>query len=128
MPGDWVCTAVSGVTVAVSVSNSTVEIAMIGHPDNEDWFREVDSAHVVRTNIPTKVRVRCDYVADELDYLLPYTDGDFEEWRDLIMPHLERGYVITLSKIAKGARSSLLRKEASKLLARNAAACKAPEK
>jgi hypothetical protein len=122
-PGDWVCSAFAGVTEVVSVSDSRVEIAMIGHPDtNEEWFQTVESNCLLRTNIPTKVRIGRLDVAEEFDHLLPYTDQDFEEWRDIIMPQLERGYLISLSEVLRRARSSQLRSEASRLLERNALA------
>ena len=58
-------------------------------------------------------------VVDELDYLLPYTDQDFEEWRDVIMPQLEGAYSTALLKASRHARSLQLRSEASRLLEEN---------
>lgn len=122
-PGDWVCSAFTGVTEVVSVSDSNIEIAMIGEPDTaEEWFRIVKSDCLRRTNIPTKVHIKCSSVAEELDHLVPYSDQDFEEWRDLIMPQLQTGYLTSLSEVSHRARSSQLRSEASRLLERNARA------
>jgi hypothetical protein len=119
--GEWVCSASSGVTEVVSVSGSTVEIAMVGLSDTEDeWFLEVSSEHLRPANIPTKVRIGSVGVAEELDHLLPYTDEDFEDWHDIIMPQLQRGYFISWRTLSRRARSLQLRNEVNKLLAPNA--------
>jgi hypothetical protein len=120
-PGDWVCAASCGVTEVVRVSGSQIQIAMIGQSDtDEEWFREVESNSLQRTNIPTKVRQKDVEVAKELDHLLAYDDQDFEEWRDLIMPQLLRSYLVPLQKVRQRARSSQLRNEAARQLERNA--------
>ena len=85
--------------MVVGVSDSQVEIAMIGEPD-EQWFKEVDARSVQRTNIPTKVSLKFDNVAEELKHLLAYSDADFEEWRELVMPQLQR-YLFSLEPVAE---------------------------
>jgi len=120
-PGDWVCSSVSGVTEVVGVSGSRVTIAMIGESDTEDkWFREVKLWSLQQANIPSKVRTRHYKVSEGLNHLLNYTDQDFKDWRDLIMPQLQGGFLLSLSEVAQRARSSLLRSEATKQLEHNA--------
>jgi hypothetical protein len=115
--GDWVCTAISGVTEVVEVSGRNVTIAMIGQPDtDEDWYRKVRSDCLQPVNVPSRSPPKPLSVVDELDYLLSYTDEDFEDWRDVIMPHLKDAYSTALLKASRHARSYQLRNEASKLL------------
>jgi hypothetical protein len=120
-PGDWVFEAVCGVTEVASAAGSKVEIATFGVPNTSDvGYREVNARDLRRTNIPTKVRLRPADVSEELDHLLSYSDEDFEEWRELIMPQVEHGYLISLERVAHRAKSLQLRNEASKQIAQNA--------
>jgi hypothetical protein len=119
--GDWVLVRDIGVTEVVDVLDSQVTIAMLGEPDNEvDWFHTVPIAHCVPINIPTRAGKESTNIAEELDYLHTYTDEDFEEWQDLILPQLERSYLIPLLDLAQRARSARLRSAAAEQLTRNA--------
>lgn len=125
--GDWVCAAISGVTEVVEVSGQGVTIAMIGQPDtDEDWYHKVKSENLQPVHIPSRRPSKPLSVVDELDYLLPYTDQDFEEWRDVVMPQLEGAYSTALLKASQQARSLQLRREAARLLGKSPVPPSAP--
>ena len=115
-PGDWVCTADSGVTECVRKSPTDIDIAMIGQPESGKE-RKVDASRIQRVNLPSRERSKGKSVLeDELDWLLPYTDQDFDEWRNLITPDLERAYLFALFKVTKHANSQQLRNEAARVV------------
>jgi len=119
VPGEWVCASDTGVTEVVRVTESKVEIAMIGQPEtDEEWYKMVNIAELQRVNIPTKVTIKADNIAEELNHLLAYSDEDLEEWQEQILPLLKRGYLISWLEVRDHASSGKLRLEAKKLLER----------
>jgi len=111
---EWVCSADVGVTQVIGVKESKVELAVFGDPTQPSL--KVASRDLIRTNIPIRVRkVPCE-ISEEFGQFLNYSDGDFEEWKSIIVAKLQRGYLVSLSQVYREAKSQLLKGLAAQLL------------